>query len=576
MLGIALAFSSCNVDDPVDVNRGDAIAFNPTLMTRGDTITTSNLKFIDVVALKGTETYFEELKFSRTSGNTYDSEISYYWPGDDSQLDFYAFSPSSTELGGTWTINGTEQKVAGFAPASTIGAQRDFVYAHASGKMSENASSGVPLDMKHILSMIDVQAMSNSEAYTVKVDSVKIVNVAGKADIVFGGVEEAPVITPDADTKATYSDACNSVLTLNSTYQDLMNKANGDAVLVPQTLTAWDVTSVANAQSSTGSYLAIRIDVDTKDGANVYPTESGKYGWACVPIDTKWEQGKKYIYKLDLSDGVGRFPQTDSNAGKLILSNPIRFTLEVVDWEDKKVKLPEKLGYVTISTASSNHTENIFYSSWWSIYSSKVERMKVDGTEVIPSQTYTFAESGDHKVEIVFNPSITSFQDCFRETNIKSVSSDLFANLDILSFDNCFKNCVNLTYIPEVLFSDAHAATSFGSCFEGCTSLASIPENLFVNNTSVENFNSCFKDCTSLSSIPSSLFANNNVGTTAIYFKSCFYNCINLTGTTPVNSDGKKLWELVSYAFNGLSCFYGCTKLSDYSEMKAIWKMQSH
>lgn len=66
--------------------------------------------------------------------------------------------------------------------------------------------------------------------------------------------------------------------------------------------------------------------------------------WAAVAVGTNWQAGKKYIYTLDFSEGAGKVdpekeqpedPTVDPfDPGEDILGSPIKFTVEVSEWED--------------------------------------------------------------------------------------------------------------------------------------------------------------------------------------------------------------------------------------------------
>ena len=62
-----------------------------------------------------------------------------------------------------------------------------------------------------------------------------------------------------------------------------------------------------------------------------------------MAINTNWEAGKKYVYTLDFSEGAGKVdpekpdpadPNDPFNPGEDILGSPIKFTVEVSEWED--------------------------------------------------------------------------------------------------------------------------------------------------------------------------------------------------------------------------------------------------
>ena len=109
--------------------------------------------------------------------------------------------------------------------------------------------------------------------------------------------------------------------------------------------------------------------------------------------------------------------------------------------------------------------------------------------------------------------------------NLRSISSNIFDNLEAVSFNSCFAGCSSLQSIPSELFSNNTSVIDFALCFAGCTSLQSIPSGLFDNNTAATEFQYCFEDCTSLQSISAGLFDSNTAATT---FSHCFTDCTSL------------------------------------------------
>ena len=67
-------------------------------------------------------------------------------------------------------------------------------------------------------------------------------------------------------------------------------------------------------------------------GAN---NEVVEFGWAAVPVAVNWERGKKYIYTLDFSEGVGVQDPEDPRPGAAIIGDGIKFSVSVVDWTEQ-------------------------------------------------------------------------------------------------------------------------------------------------------------------------------------------------------------------------------------------------
>lgn len=61
--------------------------------------------------------------------------------------------------------------------------------------------------------------------------------------------------------------------------------------------------------------------------------EIRQYGWAAVPVDADWSAGKRYVYTLDYSEGIGIHDPEDPEPGKLIGGKePIAWGVTVSNW----------------------------------------------------------------------------------------------------------------------------------------------------------------------------------------------------------------------------------------------------
>lgn len=336
----ALALASCSQDEPVSVNKGRQIDFRPALgvRSRATETTNANLSDITVTALLGDQTLFKNITFTKNAG-FYTSSPAYYWPGDDSQLDFYAYAPATP--GGTITIDSQVKTLTDFSPAAEISDQVDFITSYATGKKSENEASGVELTFDHRLSQIEIQGKTANEAYTFKVMGVRIGQPVSKATFDFS-TDEWTLSTAAAD-RALYESTYPDTITLGQEPVSLMatvaaTGAADNAMLIPQELTAWDPTNDAT-NTANGAYLAVKLQITTTEtGAQVYPFPSdANCIWAAVPISNTWEAGKKYVYTLDFSHGAGYVDPKDPKPGTPILGGPIKFTVNVTGWQNEPI-----------------------------------------------------------------------------------------------------------------------------------------------------------------------------------------------------------------------------------------------
>lgn len=332
----AMLIASCSSDDVVSTNTGRAIDFRTSVGTRGAETTTDNIKEFYVTAIDANNAnYFTDLKFEKEAKSTFFvSSPLYYWPIGD--LKFDAYSPSATDLGATISISSTAKTMTGFSPATAIKDQKDFVTAYATGNRKNNESSGVKLTFAHQLSQIEIKAKNTNTGYIYKVVGVRIGKPVSKGTFTFSTNTWSLTTTEKANYAVEYTTDPRALTAAAAT---MMGAANDNAMLLPQQLTAWDFkTDQTNTKN--GAYIALKIQITTKDGARVYPAK-GDYDWAAVAIDTNWEAGKKYVYTLDFSNGAGKVdpekpqpvdPTDPFKPGEDILGKPIKFTVIVTPW----------------------------------------------------------------------------------------------------------------------------------------------------------------------------------------------------------------------------------------------------
>lgn len=329
----AVALASCSQEEPSSTNQGRAIDFRSAMDSRAAETTNANLTSINAVAFLGNQLFFPVMEFTKGTDGFFTSETEYYWPGDDTQLTFYAYSPANP--GGTVTLTADTQKMTAYSTASTMATQTDFITANATGTKSANEAAGVPLTFNHRLSQIEVRAKSSNEVYSFAISGVRIGEPVSNGDFDFTSTEWTL-----GTNNAIYTDTYTAAKNLTAEAVSVMGEG-GNAMLLPQQLVAWNpATDASNA--SKGAYISVKLNVSTTEtGVQVYPFPSnGDCQWAAIPIDTKWEAGKKYIYTLDFTHGAGYVDPHDPQPGVPVLGGPIKFTVDVVDWVDTPTDLP--------------------------------------------------------------------------------------------------------------------------------------------------------------------------------------------------------------------------------------------
>lgn len=369
--GLALvALASCSQDETTDVDKTGSIGFRTSLgkTTRAE-IKLNNLNSFNVTAFPnaGGSNYFADLAVSSSdAGVTWNTASVYYWPAGT--LDFTAYAPTSISSRVSIAHGAGNQKITGFEPEQTVANQKDVVAAFRSGDKATYGASGVPMNFKHILSQIEVQAKCTNPNMRVRVVGVKLGNVNSKGDFAFPQVATDPSYAvplanwSNVNTLNQYGVETAAPAThveLSAAEQSIMFGTDNNFMMIPKQLTAYEKTSAPS-----GAYIGVLCRMDINDGHGnytaLYPSAiTTEYAFSAVGIGTKWEPGKKYIYTLEFGNGTGGnggggvvapdnnnpggstvtptnptnpFPNTP---GDPILGQPIKFTVSVDNWTDQ-------------------------------------------------------------------------------------------------------------------------------------------------------------------------------------------------------------------------------------------------
>lgn len=368
MATVLVAMSSCMEDEVLERNQGNALAFRPSIdkaLSRSGNENVTDLgklqEFKVTATIAGQSNYFTNMLVSKaSSGSTWNTQHTYYWPKYD--LGFYAYAP--TDINGV-TINKDGKKIADFTPGKNVDNQVDLLVAYNTGNRTANEASGVELNFKHALSQIDVQAKCSNPNIEIVVKSIRFVNVKTKGSFTYptqtttagNGTTLANcwALGNEVSSGADYKASFDQTVTLTNSPKSI-NPSNNNFMLIPQQLAKWEKTS-----RETGAYIAVLCRISSKDGEHktqLYPelngTNAEKFGSIIVPIDTNWEAGKKYTYTLNFcgdGGGAGQVdpnpdrndpnvdpdPKPGSSGGDPVLGKPIKFTVTVENWTDASV-----------------------------------------------------------------------------------------------------------------------------------------------------------------------------------------------------------------------------------------------
>lgn len=371
----AIALSSCSSEETKDIAKSSSsITFRSSvgLNSRGAEVTTDNLKNIWVSAWKDAEVAFENEMFVKKAGTQEfhcDKDEPFYWEKDKNYT-FMAFATGKDDKGGlNPTVNKTTITLTDYTPDKDPSKHMDLLAAQATGDIAQNGTTGVPLTFEHILSQIQIKVKSENEDVKYVIRGVRISNVSGTGNYTYTPASVDNKHAWTVNTAAQYVSDQGIDIRLDGTdktAKDLL-AGNLSAMLLPQNVTAWDGIVPAGPDATfaqvNGSYISLLIHIQKKakngQWVQVYPKEAAndtQCGWTAVAIPAlKWENGKKYIYTLDLTFGAGvvdpvqpnpdgtdivKPGDKDPDLGGEILGKEIYFKVDVKTWEPSEQNVP--------------------------------------------------------------------------------------------------------------------------------------------------------------------------------------------------------------------------------------------
>lgn len=272
-----------------------------------------------------------------------DKDQQAYWPTEGGDVDFYAVSPAMmndlipyfgydmTSAAKTITYTTFDE----YGSSSSTIANQDVMYAVAKGRnKTNNGTTPVQMNFKHILSQVVFKAKTTSSILEVDVENVKIHN------FVYGGTftlpEEEPAmsnwsLSPVAGGAYTVKLNAANVKTNNAVVN--LSDMNSPLMLIPQKLTKWSTysegTAVPKNEADGKKECYLEISMKLKQNDSYLIGSAAKYKTVYVPFDNGedgWQPGKRYIYTLIFGGGY-------DDQGEPMLS-PITFDAATTNWVD--------------------------------------------------------------------------------------------------------------------------------------------------------------------------------------------------------------------------------------------------
>lgn len=387
---IVVGLTSCITDEVIELSRGNKIEFR-VASTRGEIYgDPDDMRMPDGILVDAYKSdfqnYFFHEDFRKTDANGISYSLpdkKYYWPNVEfGKMTFFATNAHTQilDLGHELPTVQTnfkaqegggllrEMNITGFHQAHKAENHLDLLAAQVDGEKSQvETGTGIPLNFNHLLSLIDVQAKNDNDAYQITVAGCQIgySNGAGDCQVIWAdGLSgtKPNVVWSNHTTPAEYNLGMKyefngesfsltdprvhtlgsvpySIMYPNGT-TDLALQSKERHIMLPQQLTPWNPALGNN--NLKGAYIAVKLRIDTRSAVQVFPYKKiqdstgayvdnpDNYQWVAVPISTKWEAGKRYTYVLDFTNGAGySYPD-----GKLVFGKEFAINLTVEEWDE--------------------------------------------------------------------------------------------------------------------------------------------------------------------------------------------------------------------------------------------------
>lgn len=269
--------------------------------------------------------------------------------------------------------------------------QRDLVsaFAHAKKEGGSGLENHITLNFKHMLSEISIRGaqkdLSPNDHRRVFVKGVWIVNAKRKATLSAGYDKDNTKDNPDwefsSNTFTQFGTYFSSPVELwkkgGKSDEDWADLTSSPLMLIPQKLTEWTPSTSPSSDEFTackGAYIMIlcRVelehdgdkhnggdpndqDIYVKDGKHYhqqFPATgkyvSEQYGFACLPIGTEFQKGKRYRFNLNICGkgaGAGIYPPGYTGED----GNPIPEIMALIPESEKN-----KIEIITIPTGGTD------------------------------------------------------------------------------------------------------------------------------------------------------------------------------------------------------------------------------
>lgn len=309
----------------------EGIQLDRALGTRGTQITNpSQIQSFGVFAYTQqggvNKLYINNEQYTK-SGNVFESQNIYYWPGASLTFDFYTYSPYNAN--GLSLPESPDIRILNYTVPTDVAQQQDLMLAVNNNVPGDN-NAAVPLSFTHLLTAVNVVAGSQMADGTIESISFSGLVDDGTLDM----TNVAAGWTLENLDRVTYT--VNPNVTINHQEgQNLLGEGNTFLVL-PQTLSETEITVIVRNSDGNSRTLTAPLSGEWKMGTtNTYrisitPEYELKFEEAEIPVQdahyvsftTKVEagnlKGKNWSVAVSCDDNADATVQLESNVDKYV------------------------------------------------------------------------------------------------------------------------------------------------------------------------------------------------------------------------------------------------------------------
>lgn len=313
-----------------NITRGNPVDDNSEFMTSGNSFGVTAFISLNAAPYMGVTNAGAQIVSDGTAWDYADAADARFWPMNGETLSFYAYAPfTDNNRVAVPLFDKTNGMIfTNYQVPTTVADQKDFMYALSLNASKPTVGTAVDLVFHHAMTQILFKAQTEDANLYVEIEEngITLHNIASKGTFTLAAGGTA-AWTNNLDLTA-YTAPSAPVTVHGATASEVFIE-DKVLMLLPQTFTAWDGEGTVTEQT-TGGYLSLTCKIYYEvEGVKQYlKGDADNFATIYVPFSSRkgndeiWNMRNKITYTLLINGSVAGL-------------DPIKFTTEVEDWDDK-------------------------------------------------------------------------------------------------------------------------------------------------------------------------------------------------------------------------------------------------